>query len=318
MRRRRSASAAPAADGVIPASRCPRCRRACAPPTRYCPDDGTAMAPTTLPARGEVVSFTTLYSPPTGFTSPLHLALVELPGGARFFCHGTDTKGLRLGSRVAIEAVDDIYYFSTLSLAERAGLFWRRRAETATGRVSAFAGARPSGSSGRPHEAPRRRPRHRSDPRAGGPLRDDAPGRHGRRGYQGRGAGQGGRHPRLARLRRRRVDLLHERQPRQEEPHARPQGGEGQDHPPEAPRRRRRPARELPPRHARAARLRLGGRPRAEPAPRVRLDLRLRRVGSRGEPARLRPDRAGRVGDHGPHGLSLRSAPSLPPRRAPG
>jgi hypothetical protein len=40
---------------------------------------------------------------------------------------------------VAIEAVDDIYYFSTLSLAERAALFWRRRAETATGRLSGFA-----------------------------------------------------------------------------------------------------------------------------------------------------------------------------------
>jgi hypothetical protein len=97
------------------------------------------MALTTLPARGEVVSFTTLYSPPTGFASPLHLALVALPGGARFFCHGADTKGLRPGTRVSIEAVDDIYYFSTLSLAERAALFWRRRAETATGRLSAFA-----------------------------------------------------------------------------------------------------------------------------------------------------------------------------------
>ena len=40
---------------------------------------------------------------------------------------------------MAIEAVDDIYYFSTLSFADRAALFWRRRAETATGRVSAFA-----------------------------------------------------------------------------------------------------------------------------------------------------------------------------------
>ncbi|HWC04852.1 MAG TPA: OB-fold domain-containing protein [Methylomirabilota bacterium] len=97
------------------------------------------MTPVTVPARGEVVSFTTLYSPPTGFASPLHLALVELPGGAKFFCHGADTKGLRPGTRVAIEAVDDIYYFSTLSLAGRAALFWRRRAETATGRLSAFA-----------------------------------------------------------------------------------------------------------------------------------------------------------------------------------
>lgn len=130
---------APGPDGVIAASHCPRCARTCAPPARFCPDDGSVMTPVTVPAHGEVVSFTTLYSPPTGFASPLHLALVELPGGAKFFCHGTGTKGLRPGSRVAIEAVDDIYYFSTLSLAGRAALFWRRRAETATGRVSAFA-----------------------------------------------------------------------------------------------------------------------------------------------------------------------------------
>jgi uncharacterized OB-fold protein len=128
-----------APDGAIPASRCPRCGRICAPPARYCPDDGAPMAAATVPARGEVVSFTTLYSPPTGFASPLHLALVELAGGAKFFCHGAGTKGLRPGARVAIEAVDDIYYFSTLSLAGRAALFWRRRAETATGRLSAFA-----------------------------------------------------------------------------------------------------------------------------------------------------------------------------------
>jgi len=125
--------------GAIRASRCPRCGRTCAPPARFCPDDGSVMTPTTVPAHGEVVTFTTLYSPPTGFASPLHLALVELPGGAKFFCHGTGTKGLRPGARVSIEAVDDIYYFSTLSLAGRAALFWRRRAETATGRVSAFA-----------------------------------------------------------------------------------------------------------------------------------------------------------------------------------
>ena len=128
-----------AAEGAIAASHCPRCGRTCAPPARFCPDDGTSMTPTTVPAHGEVVSFTTLYSPPTGFASPLHLALVQLSGGTNFFCHGAGTKGLRLGSRVTIEAVDDIYYFSTLSLAGRAALFWRRRAETATGRLSAFA-----------------------------------------------------------------------------------------------------------------------------------------------------------------------------------
>ena len=125
--------------GAIAASHCQRCGRTLAPPARFCPDDGTSMTATSVPAHGEVVTFTTLYSPPTGFASPLHLALVQLSGGAKFFCHGVGTKGLRVGARVTVEAVDDIYYYSTLSLAGRAALFWRRRAETATGRLSAFA-----------------------------------------------------------------------------------------------------------------------------------------------------------------------------------
>jgi hypothetical protein len=122
----------------IPASRCPRCRRLCAPPTRFCPDDAAVMEPTELPGHGEVISFTTLYSPPTGFASPLHMALVELDGGARFFCHGSGTRRLRVGARVGIEAVDQIYYFSTLSLPERARLFWRRGG-VASAKLTAFA-----------------------------------------------------------------------------------------------------------------------------------------------------------------------------------
>jgi hypothetical protein len=110
----------------IPGSRCGRCGRLCAPPARFCPDDATPMETTDLPGYGEVISFTTLHSPPTGFTSPLHMALVELEGGARCFCHGSETRGLRVGTRVQIEAVGQVYYFSTLSLGERARLFWRR------------------------------------------------------------------------------------------------------------------------------------------------------------------------------------------------
>jgi hypothetical protein len=123
----------------VPASRCPRCGRVSAPPARFCPDDGASMMATSLPGYGEVVSFTTLHSPPTGFTSPLHLALVKLDGGARFLCHGSETRGLRLGARVSNEAIDQVYYFSTLSLAERAGLFWRRGGAHAGERLSAFA-----------------------------------------------------------------------------------------------------------------------------------------------------------------------------------
>src|SRR5207253_8512249 len=51
---------------------------------------------------------------PIWFRSSLHIALVALDGGARFICHGAETRGLRIGSRVAIEAVDDVCYFSHL------------------------------------------------------------------------------------------------------------------------------------------------------------------------------------------------------------
>ena len=111
---------------TIAASRCPRCHAVVAPPATWCPWHPVPMAPTSVPGVGQVVSFTTLHSPPAGFRSPLHIALVALEGGARFICHGAETRGLRIGSRVAIEAVNDVYYFSHLGALDRARLFWRR------------------------------------------------------------------------------------------------------------------------------------------------------------------------------------------------
>ncbi len=122
----------------IAASRCPACRAIVAPPASYCPHHPVAMEPVSLAGAGEVVTFTTLHSPPTGFRAPLHIALVELEGGARFVCHGADTRGLRIGSRVAIESVDSVYYFSHLGAVDRARLFWRR-AGHAGDRVNAIA-----------------------------------------------------------------------------------------------------------------------------------------------------------------------------------
>jgi hypothetical protein len=109
-----------------------------APPASYCPHHPVPMTPATLPGIGQVVTFTTLYTPPEGFRSPLHIAIVELEGGGRFVCHGTDTQGLKVGGTVAIEAIDDIYYFSHLGALERARLFWRR-AGRAGDRVNAIA-----------------------------------------------------------------------------------------------------------------------------------------------------------------------------------
>ena len=123
---------------TIAASRCPRCEMVVAPPAAYCPHHPVLMTPATLPGLGEVVSFTTLHTPPAGFKSPLTIAIVELEGGARFVCHGSDVKGLKVGADVAIEAIDHIYYFSSLGAMDRARLFWRR-AGRAGDRVNAIA-----------------------------------------------------------------------------------------------------------------------------------------------------------------------------------
>jgi hypothetical protein len=122
----------------IAASRCPRCDTVVAPPAPYCPRHPVAMTPTELPGIGQVVTFTTLHSPPEGFKSPLHIALVELEDGARFVCHGSETRGLKVGATVAIEAIDNVYYFSHLGTLDRARIFWRR-AGRAGDRVNAIA-----------------------------------------------------------------------------------------------------------------------------------------------------------------------------------
>jgi hypothetical protein len=110
----------------IEASRCPRCERMVVPPAHYCPDHPVAMEPATVAGVGEIVSFTTLHSPPEGFKAPLHIALIELEGGARLFCHGQETRGIKIGSSVGVESLDNVFYFSHMGFADRARLFWRR------------------------------------------------------------------------------------------------------------------------------------------------------------------------------------------------
>jgi hypothetical protein len=122
----------------IAASKCPRCETVVAPPAAYCPRHPVAMQPVELAGIGEVVTFTTLHSAPEGFKSPLHIALVELEEGARFVCHGAETRGLKVGATVAIEAIDNVYYFSHLGTLDRARIFWRR-AGRAGDRVNAIA-----------------------------------------------------------------------------------------------------------------------------------------------------------------------------------
>jgi hypothetical protein len=79
-----------------------------------------------VPGAGEIVSFTTLHSPPASRTMAMCSGERKPSGGAHAVCHGAETRGLKIGSTVAIEAVNDIYYFSHLGAMDRARLFWRR------------------------------------------------------------------------------------------------------------------------------------------------------------------------------------------------
>lgn len=112
---------------TIPGSRCPQCGWIVAPPVRICPRHPVEMAPEQLPGHGNVLSYTTLSSAPEGFEGPLHIAVVELPGGAHIFCHGKEAREMKVGRHVAIEQVDGIYYFAHLGLADRIEMFWKRK-----------------------------------------------------------------------------------------------------------------------------------------------------------------------------------------------
>jgi hypothetical protein len=112
---------------TIAASRCPECGWVVAPPVRICPRHPVEMAPVEISGYGSILSYTTLTVAPEGFKPPLHIAVVELPGGARIFCHGKETRALKIGRPVAIEQVDGIFYFASLGIADRVSLFWKRR-----------------------------------------------------------------------------------------------------------------------------------------------------------------------------------------------
>lgn len=125
----------------IAGSRCPDCGWVVAPPVRICPRHPVEMVPVEIPALGSVLSYTTLTAAPRGFTPPLHIAVVELPGGARIFCHGDQTQELKIGRKVAIEQVDGIFYFAHLGIADRVSLFWKRRGAAPERTTGAFKSA---------------------------------------------------------------------------------------------------------------------------------------------------------------------------------
>jgi len=92
----------------IQASRCRTCERAIVPPRKTCPYCGInvgEMTQVNLDALGVVLSYTILEMPPSGFESPVLLALVELDQGARILglADKNDIDNIEIGKEVEIE-----------------------------------------------------------------------------------------------------------------------------------------------------------------------------------------------------------------------
>jgi len=71
---------------LIEASRCSSCGEFTIPPREHCPYCRAYMERTAVEAWGNVLSWTTVYVTPEGFSSPRTVAMVQLDCGARILC----------------------------------------------------------------------------------------------------------------------------------------------------------------------------------------------------------------------------------------
>ncbi len=90
----------------LEASRCKSCENVVYPPRRICPHcHGVDWEPTRLSLRGEVVTSTVIYAPPSEFVmeAPYAMAIVETPEGARLMVQVTDCDPETIGPGMAVE-----------------------------------------------------------------------------------------------------------------------------------------------------------------------------------------------------------------------
>lgn len=87
------------------------CGKAVAPPRLICPKCGNKMKNIEIGNHGFVYSFTTLYSIPEGFSSPLNLVLVELENKAKVLCEYKGEKTLEIGDKAVVTQENGKYVF---------------------------------------------------------------------------------------------------------------------------------------------------------------------------------------------------------------
>ena len=76
-----------------------------------CPYCGKPMSSIKIEDNAEVLTYTTLYTVPDGFNSPIFLVLVELEQKAKLLCECKNENDLEIGKKGKILKKNNKYYF---------------------------------------------------------------------------------------------------------------------------------------------------------------------------------------------------------------
>ena len=78
---------------------------------KICPNCGRTMTAVEIGNDASVLTYTTLYTVPDGFHSPIFLTLVQLEKGAKLLCECKNKNDLEIGKKGKIVFENEKYYF---------------------------------------------------------------------------------------------------------------------------------------------------------------------------------------------------------------
>ena len=97
---------------MIEGSECP-CGKKVVPNREICPACGQTMQKVSFQGRGTVMTHTTLYTVPEGFSAPITLAVVGLSEGPYILCSCMDDTGMSIGDPVVVREEKNRYLCET-------------------------------------------------------------------------------------------------------------------------------------------------------------------------------------------------------------
>lgn len=100
---------------MLSAAQCPKCKAIYIPPRDFCPKCRVQLEYTEVKGVGKVLSFTTIYVPPEGFSPPVFVALVKLNSGVNILCNTTKSC-LNFNKHVVVYRRKDTYYAESYNI----------------------------------------------------------------------------------------------------------------------------------------------------------------------------------------------------------